>query len=294
MACASYRGGVQAEFVSVPGLAPDAVVSAVGYRIAGATPVTHRGLPSPSLTVVFSLDDPIVTGLSPAHAHGPGAYRNQIVVGGLHTSPAYIAQPPVQAGIQLAVRPLAARELFGVPAGELRALTTEGADILGASASSLREQLAELDTWPERFAALRGYLRDRRDGRVREPRAEVAEAWRWIAWHRGTGSMAGLANHVLLSQRQLTTVFRQEIGLSPKAVSRLMRFEYTRQRIASAVRAARPLDLAGVASACGYFDHSHLVRDFQQYTGTSPTRWLTEERQNIQAGAHQRAQDWPS
>lgn len=280
--------------MSVPGLVPDAVVSTVGYRITGPTPVIHRGVPSPSLTVVFSLDDPIVVGLSPAHAHGPDAHRNQIVVGGLHTSPAYIAQPPVQAGIQLAVRPLAARALFGVPAGELRALTTEGADILGGSAARLRERLAELDTWPERFAVLRGYLRDRQDRPRHEPRAEVTAAWKWIAWHRGAGSMAGLAQHVLLSQRQLTTLFRAEIGLSPKAVSRLMRFEYARQQVAAAVRAGGHVDLAGIAAACGYFDHSHLVRDFQQYVGTSPTRWITEERRNIQAGSHQHAEDWPS
>lgn len=277
------------EFVSVPGLLPDAVASAVGYRATG--PVMHRGLPSPSLTVVFSLDDPIVTGLSPEHATGPDAYRNDVILGGLHTRPAYIAQPRVQAGIQLAVRPLAARTLFGVPASELQDLTTEGADVMGNAVARVREQVSEMNTWAERFAVLSRYLRARCAERQPQPRAEVVEAWKWIARHRGTGSMTGLAQHVLLSQRQLTTVFRREIGLTPKAVSRLMRFEHARQRIAQMVRSGAPLDLAAVAHACGYFDHSHLVRDFQQYVGASPTQWLAEERQNIQAGSHQQSED---
>jgi AraC-like DNA-binding protein len=284
----------ETEFVSAARLLPDAVVSTVGYRITSPAPVIHRGLPSPALTVVLSLDDPIVTGLSPAHATGPDAYRNQIILGGLHTSPAYIAQPAVQSGIQLAVRPLEARALFGLPAGELRDLTTEGADVLGKSATQLREQICEMNTWPERFAVLARYLRGRYADAAhrKQPRPEVLEAWRWIAWHRGTGSMAGLAQHVLLSQRQLTTVFRAEVGLTPKAVSRLMRFENARQRLAQTVRSSTPSDITAVAHACGYFDHSHLVRDFQQYVGTSPTQWLTEERRNIQAGAHQKSEAW--
>jgi AraC-like DNA-binding protein len=281
------------EFVSTARLLPDAVVSTVGYRITGPATVIHRGLPSPALTVVFSLDDPIVTGVSPTHATGPDAYRNQIILGGLHTSPAYIAQPAVQSGIQLAVRPLEARALFGLPASELRALTTEGADVLGKSATRLREQICEMTTWPERFAVLARYLRGRYENQ-KQPRPEVMEAWRWIAWHRGTGSMTGLAQHVLLSQRQLTTLFRAEVGLTPKAVSRLMRFENARQRMAQTVRNGTPSDLTAIAHACGYFDHSHLVRDFQQYVGTSPTQWIAEERRNIQAGAHQKSEAWDS
>lgn len=282
----------QSEFVNFSELLPNAVVSTVGYRSTERAPVIHRGLPSPSLTVVFSLDDPIVTGTSPEHARGPDAYRNRVVLGGLHTRPAYIAQPEVQVGIQLAVQPLAARALFGLPAGELEQLTTEGADVLGRSADELREQLSAMATWAERFDVLARYLRGRcAVAERRPPRPEVVEAWKWIARHRGTGSTASLAHHVRLSPRQLTAVFRSEFGLGPKAVSRLMRFEHARQRMAQAVSGDALPDLAGTAHACGYCDHSHLVGDFQQYVGTSPTRWLAEERRNIQAGAHQNGAD---
>lgn len=274
------------DFVATRGLPAEAVRSAVGYRGTMPAPVLHRGLPSPSLTFIFSLDEPVVAGYSPEHATGPDAYRNDIVVGGLHTIPAYIAQPRVQTGIQLAVRPLASRGLFGVPAGELRTLTTEGSDVLGREAVRMRAQLAEAEDWGARFALLRRYLGERlgRPSCGGRPRAEVAEAWRWLAWHRGTGSVHELSRHVMLSQRQLTTLFRAEFGLTPKAVSRLMRFEHARQRIADATAGGAVWDLAAIAHDCGYYDHSHLVRDFREYVGTSPTRWLAEERENIQVG----------
>ncbi|MQA95691.1 MAG: helix-turn-helix domain-containing protein [Streptosporangiales bacterium] len=285
------------EFVDAGRLLPGFVVSSVGYRIELGTPTIHRGLPSPSLTFVLSLDEPVVGGFTPEQAAGPGALSTEIVLGGLHTRPAYLTQPKVQTGIQLAVRPLAARALFGLPSGELREQMLQGVDVLGPETERLRQRMSELPTWDERFAVLVEHLRARlaaAPSGPSEPRAEVTEAWKWIAWHRGNGSMAELARHVHLSERQLTAVFRAELGLSPKAVSRLMRFEHARQRIAGAVRAGTPLELSATAATCGYYDHSHLVRDFQQYVGVSPSLWVEEERRNIQAGAAQPAEEFPS
>ncbi|WP_199740150.1 helix-turn-helix domain-containing protein [Saccharopolyspora rhizosphaerae] len=277
-------------FVESGRLVPEAVVSAVGYTSHLRRPVLHRGLPSPALTLVLTFDEPVTSGFEPT---GEDAGSSHLVLGGLHTRPAYIAQPRVQSGIQLAVRPLALRQLFGVAAGELRDQAVDARAVLGEGAEDLRQRLAELTTWPERFAALAAYLRAGADRVTAGPRPEVVEAWKWIAWHRGTGSMSALARHVHLGERQLTSIFKAELGVTPKAASRLMRFEHARQRIARTVREASSLDLAAVAHSCGYYDHSHLVREFQQYAGCSPTRWIGDELRNIQAGAGQPAQEFP-
>ncbi|HEY6739137.1 MAG TPA: helix-turn-helix domain-containing protein [Actinopolymorphaceae bacterium] len=284
--------GDAGDFAVAPGLAPDLLVSAVGYRSTQRAPRIHRGLPSPALTFVVGLDGPIVTGHTPDQATGPAADRTTVTIAGLQTTPAYVAEEGEQSGIQLAVRPLAARAVFGVPAAELSAFVTDGTDVLGPSAESLRGRLAEAPSWEARFAILERYLRRRADRQeVRPPRPEIAEAWRWIARHRGTGSIPGLARHVMMSQRQLTTLFRAELGLTPKAASRLMRFENARRHIAHALVSGAPLDLSRIAQICGYYDHSHLVRDFQQYVGASPTRWIAEEHRNIQAGEQLRGED---
>ncbi|GAB2742682.1 helix-turn-helix domain-containing protein [Salinifilum aidingensis] len=281
------------EFVTSGRLPPEAVVSAVGYRSALEQPALHRGLPSPGLTLVLTFDTPVVSGTGPEQAFGPQAHSADALLGGLRTSPAYLAQPAVQTGVQLAVRPLAARALFGLPAGELREHAVHAHEVLGREVELLRERVGELPTWGERFAVLDEYLRRRlAQAPRRAPRAEVVEAWTWLAGHRGAGSIAALARHVHLSERQLTAVFRAELGLAPKAVARLMRFEDARQRISRSVRQQHPLDLAAAAHRCGYADHSHLVRDFRQYTGASPTRWVAEEFRNIQAGAGQRGEEF--
>ena len=270
---------------------PGYVVSAVGYASDHLQPTLHRGLPSASLTFLFSLGAPVVCGATPQQAGGPDAHRNLVLVGGLHSSPAYIRPDPEQRGVQLAVHPLAARALFGVPARELRALVTDGPDLLGPGAERIRARMGDAAGWPERFAMLQTYLRDRLDRRPRRrarARPELVEAWRWLdrRTSEGAGSMDGLADHVHLSPRQLRALFAREVGIGPKQVSRLMRFGRATRRIAGAVADDRPPDLAGVAARCGYFDHAHLDRDFARFAGTSPRGWIAEERRNIQDGGH--------
>src|SRR5690606_23945312 len=115
------------------------------------------------------------------------------------------------------------------------------------------------------------------------PRAEVVAAWDWIARRRGRGSVDALARYVALSPRQLRTLFHREVGLGPKAVSGLFRFDHAKRLVATLPDG---MTLAEVAQRCGYADQAHLVHDFRRYTGTTPSGWLAEERRNIQDGAY--------
>src|ERR1019366_3863164 len=57
-----------------------------GYRQRGVGPARHRGLPSPFLTLIFTLDDPLMLARHPDPRQPPGTY--QTLAAGLHTSPA--------------------------------------------------------------------------------------------------------------------------------------------------------------------------------------------------------------
>ena len=284
---ATGQGG--AAYVRADRLLPGYLASVVGYSGDYRQPTLHRGLPSAHLTFMFSLAHPVVSGWTPEHAQGAEPFRNLVLLGGLHTRPAFVVPDERQRGIQMAVHPLATRALFGTPTRELTAQVADGLEVIGAEAERIRSRMLEATSWPARFAILQDYLRRRVDAgsqRRERVRPELVEAWRWLAWHRGTGSMDGLAAHVHLSPRQLRTLFSREVGLGPKQVSRLMRFSSATSRIAYGVAAGGPADLAGVAAQCGYFDQGHLDRDFAQFAGVSPRGWIAEERRNIQDGGH--------
>ncbi|HEX6151858.1 helix-turn-helix domain-containing protein [Nocardioides sp.] len=278
------------EFLDAPTEGPlrGVVGSMVGYRMRGQQPTLHRGVPSPTLTFIVNLDTPIVAGTHGRADEDGSAHAYDNLLGGLHTSAAYIFQPERQAGIQLAVHPLAARRLFGVPARELVEASNDAADVLGDGVRRLQHQVGEGPSWQQRFATVEQYLLDRASAApsFAAPRTEVAAAWRWMVAHRGMGRMDDLARHVLLSGRQLSKLFRAELGVPPKVVNRLIRFDRARQAIQAQVVTGDPSGFTEVAHACGYYDHAHLVRDFQAFLGCSPTTWLAEEGRNIQAGGH--------
>lgn len=271
------------------------VQSATGYRVPAQTPGVHRGLPSASLTFIFSLDGAIVTADTVPQALAADAFQTEILLAGLHQKPAYIAQPVHEAGVQLAVHPLAARALFGVPARELGSLVVDGVDVLGPKVREVLERLHEQASWTGRFGLLTDYLRrlvGQRPKGYERPRPEIVEAWRWLDCRRGTGSMHDLSRHVSMSPRQLTALFDAEVGLSPKQVARVMRFDFARRLLVARLRDDVPLQLGELAQRCGFYDQSHLIRDFRQFTGLSPTGWVTEERRNIQAPSVESDQEW--
>jgi len=92
------------------------------------------------------------------------------------------------------------------------------------------------------------------------------------------------------SDRHLTSRFRAEIGLTPKAAARVIRFDRAKRLL---IRCADTgTRLADLAVACGYFDQAHLAREFRALAGCPPSQWLAEEFRNVQAGNWVTGEGW--
>jgi AraC-like DNA-binding protein len=255
-----------------------------GYRQAGVAPAVHRGLPSPFLTVIFTLDDRLEIAAHPDPRQPGGRYDT--LVGGLHTAPALITHDGRQSGIQIGMSPLGARALLGVPAGELTSLDVEGADVLGPLAAEISERLRETADWPRRFEILSGLLLERAGaaaGTVPGISPEVRYAWQALLRSGGRIGVAQLAADTGWSDRHLRAKFRLEIGLTPKAAARVIRFDRARRRLARRVRAGGAPDLAELAADGGYYDQAHLDREFAALAGCAPSAWLAQEFRSVQA-----------
>jgi AraC-like DNA-binding protein len=287
-----------ASWVPGPELRPF-VAWATGYRQAGVAPQRHRGLPSPWLTLIVTLDDPLVIE-SPPDPRQPGAAYDTLL-GGLHTSPALITHDGRQSGVQLGLTPLGARRLAGLPAGELAQTDLAATEVLGGFAAELRERVAAERAWDGRFAMIGSLLGRRvreRDTDNRDAiRPEVAYAWRRLRTSHGTVPVSELAAETGWSARYLYSRFRGETGLSPKDAARVFRFSRARRAIARAASltdrgaaGGRPpaslqssgTTLADLAADCGYYDQAHLARDFRQLAGCPPSQWLADEFRSFQ------------
>jgi len=229
----------------------------------------HRGVPSPWLTLVLSFEEPVRV------VEGAGVRELGVLLGGLHTAPVLLAHPGRQAGIQIALSPLGARSLLGVPAGELTGEVLPGEELL-AGADGLRERLAGAGDWAERFRLVEEFLL-RRLRPLPAGDAEVALAWRRLHETGGTARIEELAEEVGWSTRYLRLRFREQVGLTPKTAGRVIRFDRARTRLRYRIGTGREPNLADVAYGCGYADQAHLTREFRALAGLSPRRYLADE-----------------
>lgn len=256
-----------------PPIAATAVPGMVCYRMP-PLPGVHRGLPSPYLTVVFSLSGPLPIEVPGADRHR--AEHFAIPVGGLHTRPVLLPQPTGhepqdQRGIQLAVHPFAARALFGRPASELHGAVLELGD-LGVDRERWGERIAEPGDADRAVRLVGAWLDDRLRDRADKAPAELRRAWQLIVGSGGRCRIADVARDVGWSRRHLTARCRAETGLGAKDLARVARFQRSRSMIAS----ARPA-LASVAADCGYADQSHLTAEWREFAGCSPKQWISAE-----------------
>lgn len=273
------------EYAVAPPRSAPGVVSMVGYRGLDVPDGVHRGMPSATLTFIVSLDDGVEAGDTACAL--AVARPNPLLLGGLHLRASHVRQRRGQAGVQLAVHPLAARALFGVPSAELLLAEYDATAVLDRGAVELHHRVTEAHGWPDAFALVAGYLIDARQCRdAATVRPEVAQAWHLLQRSRGRAPVTGLADAVGVTPRHLTTLFRQEVGHSPKTVAMLMRFQHATARIAESARRYGRVDLARVATATGYSDQAHMTREFVRFAGVPPRQWLAEEFRNIQDGGH--------
>ncbi|MBL8913390.1 MAG: AraC family transcriptional regulator [Archangium sp.] len=138
----------------------------------------------------------------------------------------------------------------------------------GATSRRLEEQVAEATSDETRIAVLQDFLLARRPNAV-DPMSRLVE--RFLS---SQGELSGKQLERLSgwSERQTERHFLRAVGLGPRVLARVMRF----QRAFSFVQAGGRLGLSAVATACGYFDQPHFIRDFKAFSGLAPTKFFAQ------------------
>lgn len=239
------------------------VVSAHGYRIVGAAPGIHVGMPSSTLTVVIPLDEPLMLG---RRETVPRPFDT--VVAGLHTAATHIHHDGHQFGIQLQLAPAAARPLLGIPPGELVGISVTIEDLLPTAGATI-DRMRATPTWAERFAILDAELLDRVGAATSAVDGDLQQAWRLCRTSTSIGQVAATLGW---STRYLQRRFRGEYGLSPAEPARLDRFHRSVRLVGDPT-----LHLADVAARAGYSDQPHMTRSWTRFAGVSPARWRATE-----------------
>lgn len=174
--------------------------------------------------------------------------------------------------------------LGGLPAAELTGGDFDLEEIVGARAKGVAEMLHDDGTPAGRVAVLATWVGQAllRDGRP-DPVARRAEEA--IRSADGRLRIDALAASMGVSRRHLERRFRGSVGIGPKLLARIARFQHLVRRLD---RPDSPR-WAGLAVQCGYYDQAHLIRDFRQFTGESPAAFLGAEHALAELFTHRRA-----
>lgn len=173
------------------------------------------------------------------------------------------------------LRPGAFRVLLGSADAVRPGVRVDAASFLGAAAGATGLRAVALAEHGDEHGAadlVEGLLRQRADA-VRTPRATrdlervhatiAALVAGELAPGAGVADLAGLTGS---TPRSLQRLFAAYVGVSPKWV-----LQRHRVHLAAELLAADPdQDLAGLATAVGYYDQAHLGTDFLRATGTTP------------------------
>ena len=172
-------------------------------------------------------------------------------------------------------KPGGAFPFLGLPAGELANTHVDLETLWGSSAGRLRERLCGATTSPERFELLHEALLSRLCHGV-EKHYAVAAALEMFGKNQPQPGVREIAKYLELSQRRFIQVFKAEVGMTPKLFSRILRFQQTR----TSIQLNPSPNWAGLAADLGYFDQSHMIREFVEFSGLNPTDYLNRQKSN--------------
>lgn len=165
--------------------------------------------------------------------------------------------------------------VMNLPLHELGEEYVDAEPVLGREVRDVSDRLDGARSYREMIDAIESYLAHRL-ARLRQEAGPVDRVTGVLMTDGAQASVDWLARQACLSPRQLHRKFTERVGVGPKFFSRLVRFHR-----AHGLKAAQsPLAWPAVALECGYTDYQHLVRDFREFTSTTPNVWLRLDRQS--------------
>jgi AraC-like DNA-binding protein len=247
-----------------------------GYEERSPAPVTFRELPCTFVPIIIDLD----AGWTVAHRQHAVPLRLGSFVAGVTDGPVVVGHGGSARCLQVDLTPLGARRLVGIPMSELANQSVPIDAVLGRFGRDLVQQVGEAADWPSRFALI--------DNALRARLSEAAPLDSGVAWSlsqilasNGAAAIGKLADELGWSHRRLIARYRDTVGLPPKLVARIVRFERLTARLSS----EPSIDWAAAAAACGYFDQAHLAREVRELADLTPTELRATTVNFVQDGA---------
>ena len=236
---------------------------------AGAPPASQRILPDGCAELIFHFRDRFHAVSSSGLQPQPAAF-----LVGLLTSPLVIAPAADVDTMAVRFRPGGAYPFFRAPMSALTDRCVPLGDLwTPRDASRLWHQLAASRGDDSRVAIVARELQRRIAVADQDRVTPVAVAA--LVRTAGRARVDALAGRAGTTTRQLQRRFVERVGVSPKTLARILRFQRT--LLHRAAGEPSRADWVRVAVECGYADQSHLIHDYAAFAGETPASLIAAE-----------------
>ena len=172
-------------------------------------------------------------------------------------------------GIKL--KPDALTKLFDFPMSTITEKVVNLEDVLKQEFESISEKMVSDIPYAEKVTILNTFF----ESYIREPGENellISKALQWVFSENGLLSVTELAEKAEVYERKLERLFQKYVGLSPKFYSRIIRFNYIFRLVQD-----KKMSWGEVAQYSGFYDQSHFISNFQEFTGEDPSKYFFED-----------------
>jgi len=94
---------------------------------------------------------------------------------------------------------------------------------------------------------------------------------------QGSSPIKSILQEDLSKRRQLERKFLKEIGMSPKQLGKVVRLQTALKLLVNQKRNT----FTEIAYESAYYDQNHFIKDFREFTGTTPKEFLSDEQMTL-------------
>lgn len=164
-------------------------------------------------------------------------------------------------------QPWALQELFQLDIFSITNQVIECPNEIKGLLSSVQEVVtSELEFEKKVTQVERWFLEFLKDNEIQiDEKYKVVES---ILENKGNIQLTELQTEFNISERSLERYFKTYVGLSPKFYSRIIRFSHIFQLVQEDA-----IDWADIVFKAGYYDQSHFIKNFKEFTGEDPSKY---------------------
>ncbi len=163
-----------------------------------------------------------------------------------------------------------------IPVNELQDIVIDAELILGNKFIELRDRINETNEIKRKFDIVEYWFLKKYEEKF-EPDDVIKLTIDKIKRNPSVENLQIIRDSTGYSQKQFIHIFKKYVGLTPKLYQRIVRFNH----VLTEIKTFNYANWTSLALDCGYYDQAHFIREFREFSGFNPAKYLRDHSEYI-------------